>query len=153
MATIKAKQDISAAKSLPEERAVRGYTIRRMPIGRFIKAIQTLQGVPETILGTLFPDDDLSGISERLRTLDKAGLMQLFARALAALPETALALISELTDIPLDRLTDDPAIGLDGLMEIANAWLEVNRIENFFAAASALMQKSKALAAKTGAKS
>ena len=41
-------------------------------------------------------------------------------------------------------LRDDPGVGLDGLLEMIEAWLEVNNLENFIRAARALWQRARA---------
>ena len=51
-----------------------------------------------------------------------------------------------MTTFRLDEkaLRDDPGVGLDGLMEMIEAWLEVNNLENFIRAARALWQRARA---------
>ena len=62
-------------------------------------------------------------------------------------------LLAALTGIPEEQLLNDPGIGLDGLMEILNAWLEVNNIENFISAArESDRERSKTQAADTGSR-
>lgn len=143
----------SATLSLPETRKVRGYIIRRMPIGKYLEAMNTLQDMPEQLLRALFPDMGLMELLANLKTMDADGLQQLVGRALAVAPEYIVKLIASLAGIdPLDMLEDE-RIGLSGLMEIVTAWLEVNEIENFMHAARSLWGKAKKVAAaKTGSR-
>ena len=46
----------SAALSLPKSRTVRGYEIRKMPIGAFLEACSLLEELPGTALRLLFPE-------------------------------------------------------------------------------------------------
>lgn len=136
--------------SLPKARRVRGYLIERMPIGRFLQAAQTLDNLPGEVLAKLFPDREDAALA--LRTLDKNGLLTLCARAFTVLPWQALELFAQLSGLDAEKLQSDPAVGLDGLMEMVNAWLEVNNIENFIAAARELAGRARAAMTGPGCK-
>ena len=136
--------------SLPKARRVRGYLIERMPIGRFLQAAQTLNSLPGDVLASLFPDGEDAALA--LRTLDKNGLLALCARALTVLPGQAVELFAHLSGLDAEKLKSDPAVGLDGLAEMVNAWLEVNNIENFIAAARELAGRARAAMTEPGCK-
>ncbi len=140
--------------SLPKSVTVRGCVIRRMPLGRFLQAIRLLETFPRETAEKLVPDGDLGVVMETLRTLDRQKLIDLMLKALAVVPAQAVALIAQLTEIPLEQLLNDEAIGADGLLEIAEAWLTVNDAENFTRAAGRVRRLiSRAAAAmKTGSK-
>ncbi|MDD3410520.1 MAG: hypothetical protein PHY12_06890 [Eubacteriales bacterium] len=131
----------SAALSLPKARKVRGYTIERMPIGRFLQAMQTLQEAPETLTRALFPDSDARDVMAQLGKLNRESLQALAVRALGVVPGFAVRLFAELSGIEEEKLLADPDVGLDGLAEMLDAWLDVNGIENFMKAAGALWDK------------
>lgn len=145
----KPKED-SVTLSLPQSRKVRGYQVRRLPLGEFLKAMEALQNAPGEALEAVFPELGLEGMLGLLKTADSRMLGALLAKAMTTLPRQALALVAALTLIPAEQLLDDPAIGLDGLVEMAEAWMEVNRIENFMQAAARLMQKVRAAARAEG---
>ena len=84
-----------------------------------------------------------------LASLDREGLIALCARALAVLPDEAVRVFAELAGLDEQALRDDPNVGLDGLMEMIGAWMEVNNLENFMSAARALWQRARA--GRTGA--
>lgn len=128
--------------SLPRPRMVRGYEIGRMPIGRFLRAAQRIDGLPQEVLARLFPDSQ--DAVRALASLDRAGLIGLCARALAVLPDEAVRVFAELAGLDEKALRDDPNVGLDGLLEMIEAWLEVNNLENFIRAARALWQRARA---------
>ena len=141
-----AKQD-SIDLSLPQSREVRGCMIKRMPLGTYLVALQTLKNWPAETAAKLLPDGDLNGMLERLKHIDRPMLVELLMHAFAVLPEQLLALVAQLTGIPVKKLHTDPAIGLDGLAEIVDAWLEVNGAENFLRAASRAMHTVQQIAA------
>lgn len=128
--------------SLPKARKVRGYTIERMPIGRFLAAARRLDEVPGQVLRRLFPGAE--DAVRALASLDRAGLIGLCARALTVLPDEAVRVFAELAGLDEKALRDDPGVGLDGLLEMIEAWLEVNNLENFIRAARALWQRARA---------
>ena len=140
--------------SLPGNVTVRGCEIRRMPLGKFLQAIRLLETFPRETAEKLTPGGDLAGVMEMLRTLDRGKLIDLAFKALAVVPAQMVALIAQLTEIPQERLLNDAAIGADGLLEIIEAWLEVNDLGNFMRAAGRVRgQISRAAAGmRTGSK-
>ena len=140
--------------SLPKSITVRGYEIRRMPLGKYLQAIRLLETFPRETAEALVPDGNLADVLDALKTLDRATLIDLALKAVSVVPVQAVALIAALTDIPQERLLHDEAIGADGLMEILDAWLTLNNMENFLLAARRVMQKISRFAAtlKTGCK-
>lgn len=134
--------------SLPKARKVRGYTIERMPIGRFLAATRRLDEVPGQVLRRLFPGAE--DAVRALASLDRAGLIALYARALTVLPDEAVTVFAELASLDEKALRDDPNVGLDGLMEMIEAWMEVNNLENFIIAARTLARRVRAGMTGTG---
>ena len=120
----------SVELSLPAARTVRGYEIGRMPIGRFLRAARRIDGVPEEVLARLFPDAE--DAVRALASLDRAGLIALCARAVTVLPDEAVTVFAELAGLDEKALRDDPNVGLDGLLEMIEAWMEVNNLENLY---------------------
>ena len=144
----------SATLSLPKSRTVRGYEIRKMPIGAFLEACGVLEELPQTALRLLFPEKKEGDILAELAGLDKDKLQELFLRALAVLPGEMVRLFARLSGVEEQALLEDARIGLDGLGEMAEAWLEVNGIENFIKTMGALGKRARALmgGASTGSR-
>ncbi len=133
--------------SLPRSVTVRGQEIKRMPLGRYLQAIRTLESFPREVAAKLVPEGDVSKVLETLKTLDRAKLVALALKALTVVPEQTVKLIAVLTEIPEDTLLNDAQIGADGLLEIVSVFLEVNAAENFIRAAGRLRQTIGRLAA------
>lgn len=144
----------SATLSLPKSQTVRGYEIRKMPIGAFLEACSLLEELPGTVLRLLFPGKKEGDILAELAGLDKDKLQELFLRALAVLPGEMVRLFARLSGVEEQALLEDARIGLDGLGEMAEAWLEVNGIENFIKTMGALGKRARALmgGASTGSR-
>ena len=70
-------------------------------------------------------------------------LDELVVRVRVAVDE-AVRVFAELAGLDEQALRDDPGVGLDGLLEMIEAWLEVNNLENFIGAARALWRRARA---------
>lgn len=125
-----------------------------MPIGAFLEACSLLEELPGTALRLLFPEKKEGDILTELAGLDKDKLQELFLRALAVLPGEMVRLFARLSGVEEQALLEDARIGLDGLGEMAEAWLEVNGIENFIKTMGALGKRARALmgGASTGSR-
>ena len=133
------KDSISA--SLPTSKTVRGYEIKKMPLGAFLQASKTLQTLPEELMQAIYPGMGVEEIFKELGSLTKDTLITLIARAVVTLPEKVIHLFAELSRMDEDELVNDPNVGLDGLVELIDAWIEVNGIGNFTSALKLLVAK------------
>ena len=129
--------------SMPKSKKVCGYTIKKMPIGAYVSALESLESLPSEAMDMLFPNMTLEQVLSTLKKIDSKKVGELAIRAISMLPSFFANFVSKLTDIPSEKIISDPSIGLDGLMEILNAWVEVNNIENFTKAAHSLRKKIK----------
>jgi len=136
--------------SLPREKIVRGYTIRRMPIGQFLLALQALRDMPGELLDTLLPGLSPKTMLSRLKALTAQELKEMAIRGLTVLPGYGVSLLARLFGIEEGDLLRDEMIGLDGLMEMLDAWMDLNGIENFIRAAGALQEKVRSSITPTG---
>jgi len=136
----------TASLSLPKSKTVRGYEIKRLPLGGYLQAVEALQALPGDLLTVCFPGKDLGGILGELKELDAATLQAMIGNALLAAPTHVVAFIAKLVGIDEQIMLDDPGIGLDGAVEMLNAWVEVNNIEDFIDAARKLFGSIRAAA-------
>ena len=133
----------SAALSIPMSETVRGYKIERLPLGKYMQALEALRSAPEAIMQACFPGMDAAQILARLKVLDKDALIALMMRAIAVVPGEAVNLLSLLTGVSQAALLDDSAIGLDGAAEMLEAFWRLNGIENFTQAAARMAAQFK----------
>lgn len=136
--------------SLPASEQVRGYTIRRLPLGEYLRAAQALSDSPKALLDACFPGESASAAMARLRRIDADGLADLLARAMTAAPREAIRLVAALTGVPEDALMNDPGIGLDGAAQMMEAFWRLNGVENFIRAARSGAAQLRALRSGTG---
>lgn len=138
-----------AKLSLLESRTVCGYTIRKMPIKPYLEALEKLKDAPADFMEACFPGKTAGEALDSLAMLDKSGFAELLAGVATGLPDYAIGLVADLTGIDKDHLLNDPEIGLDGLVEIVNVFIEVNRLGKFLREAAALKAKLFNAATKT----
>ena len=135
----------SISVSLPRAKTVRGYEIRKMPLGAYLQAIQILQDLPEELLSVVFPGKPPEEVWEVLARLDQRSFLEIVSRGLTAMPERVIAIFAKLSGLEAEELIGDPAVGPDGLLEMLQAWTEVNEIENFMRALKPLGAKLRSL--------
>lgn len=133
----------SAALSIPMSETVRGYKIERLPLGKYMQALEALRSAPEAIMQACFPGMDAAQILAQLKVIDKDALIALMMRAIAVVPGEAVNLLSLLTGVSQAALLDDAAIGLDGAAEMLEAFWRLNGIENFTQAAARMAAQFK----------
>ena len=142
----------SAALSVKCSETVRGYEVKRLPLGEYLRVMEALREAPTTVMRVCFPQMDMAQMLERLKRIDANGLTELILQAMDVVPDEAIKLISLISGIPADALYADPAIGLDGTAEILEAVWRLNGIENFTRAAQRMAAKLSALGQKTGSR-
>jgi len=142
----------SAALSVKCSETVRGYEVKRLPLGEYLRVMEAIREMPETVMKVCFPQMDAMQMLGRLRGIDAQGLNEIMLRAMDVVPDEAIKLIGLLTGIPADTLYADPAIGLDGAAELLEAFWRLNGMENFMRAAGRLAAKLKEIREKTGFK-
>lgn len=132
--------------SLPKSKTVRGYEIRRLPLGGYLLAIESLQKLPQDIIALCLPGDDLEQALKKLQGINKATLQSMIGSLLVTAPAHVIGLCAALTGIEESALLEDLNIGADGLIELLEAVIEVNNLDDFFTAARRMAGKLRAMA-------
>ena len=144
------REKSSAALSVKMSETVRGYEVKRLPLGDYLRAMEALRDMPQTVMRVCFPEMDGAQMLQALAKIDAKGLAELALRAMDVVPDEAIRLLSILTGVPEDAIFADPAIGLDGAAELAQAFWRLNGMENFTAAAARLAANIRKMREKTG---
>ena len=140
------RSDKSLRMSAPRTYELHGVTIRKLPVGKYLQVLRTLEDAPAIILGEAFPD--CSTIPELLTAasnLDREATLQLLSRLLAVVPEQVCLILSGLLDIPKERLLDpdtDDGLSLAELAEVIMAFWKANDVTDFFGTVRRLAQKA-----------
>lgn len=131
----------TAAVSLPKSVRVRGCEIKRLALGGYLLAVEALQELPGELMSACFPSMDAGQILTAMKDIDAAALSGMVGNAMLAAPKHILRLTAQLTGIDERKLLEDPNIGLDGLVELLAAWVEVNNLGDFLPAVRKLIAK------------
>lgn len=132
--------------SLPRSQNVRGYEIRRLPLGKYLQAMEMLRHTPERMLRACFPGMSTEAALGELRRIDAQMLLNLMSNGAGALCQELARLMAVTMDIDEQALLADENVGLDGLMEMVEAFWTLNRMENFIGAVRALAAQAMAAA-------
>ena len=128
--------DESIKMSLPETKELHGVKIVKLPVARYIKALNTLENLPNIIINSVLPEfGGLSGLLIQFQSGDTNVIEKIVVRLLMAVPTEFCRLISELLNIPEERLLDvenDDPLSLNDLIEIIIAFWEMNDMTDFF---------------------
>lgn len=130
------KTDKSVRISLPEKRILHGVEITKLPIGRYVRAMQFLENLPKILFGDIIPES--GGMAEfilRLIESDRKTLEETLGRLILKVPEEICRFISELLRIPEERLLDPDCpegLTLTELSEILIAFRDMNDLSDFF---------------------
>lgn len=129
-------KDESIKMSLPETKELHGVKIVKLPVARYIKALNTLENLPNIIINSVLPEfGGLSGLLVKFQNGDTNVIEKIVVRLLTAVPTEFCRLVSELLNIPEERLLDvesNNPLSLNDLVEIITAFWEMNDMTDFF---------------------
>lgn len=120
--------------SLPKTVTVRGIAVQRLPLGGYLQALQLLEGIPGELMKLCFPEESLSEVINHFKQADEGLLERMLTNALLSAPKYVIQVVAQLLTVPEERLLEDAQIGLDGLVELVSAWVEVNGLLDFMPA-------------------
>lgn len=120
-------------KSLPKSSIVCGVEIKKLPLGAYLDAIDSIKNLPELLLNETFPGLTTQEIIDRFKKLDEKMFFVIISNLLVQVPEQSLRFIAKLIDCEYDRLRNDPEIGLNGIKTILMEFWKVNDMSSFFA--------------------
>ncbi len=119
-------------KSFPKSKVVHGIEVRKLPLGAYLDAIDSIKNIPEILLSKSFPGLTPDQVLAKMKKMDQDMLIEAAGNLLVAVPEQALRFISALIGVEYDRLRDDPEIGLNGIKEIIVEFWKINDMGSFF---------------------
>lgn len=140
------KKDKSIHMSIPKSYSLYGVTIRKLPIAKYIAVLREVNDLPSLLLGELLPDNgNLIDLLENLQSFDRSTILSLCGRLLKVVPEEFCKILSQLLDIPEERLLDvncENPLSLSELAEIIEAFWKVNDMSDFLMTVQSLTKKA-----------
>ena len=140
------KKDKSIHMSIPKSYELYGVTIRKLPIAKYIAVLREVIDLPSLLLGELFPEgSNLNDSLERLQNLDRSTTLALIGRLLKVVPEEFCKILSQLLNIPEERLLDvdcQNPLSLSELAEIIEAFWKMNDMSDFLMTVQSLSRRA-----------
>lgn len=140
--------------SIPKTKNICGIDIKKLPLGAYLNAIDSIKNLPELLLHKSFPGLTPDEVLTKFKKMDLDMLIEVAGNLLVAVPEQVLIFISALIGVEYERLRDDPDIGLNGIKDIIKEFWKINDMQSFFSdVRRAISQSSLMKQMSTGSKS
>ncbi len=121
--------------SLGKKDIIHGVEIKKMPVGKYLEALQELKNLP-----TEFIKEVSNGFEFKLSDIfNLETLLNLISQFLIIAPKFLFDFLSKLLDVDSKWLKEN--ISPDELLEICIKFWEVNNLENFFNLAKPIVIK------------
>lgn len=117
-----AKSDKALAKQVVVKLGDEKHTVEKLPLGKYVKLISALQGLPAGVV------KDLQSID----TDNEEESVQALIGLVAGSWDSVLDILALGSGVDKDRIENDPEIGLDGGIELFLAIYEVNNLSAVF---------------------
>ena len=130
------KVDKSIDLALRRKKVVHGVTVSELTTAKHLEAIKSLTDVPKTLINDVFGDVNDAEILEKYSNVSIQDMLELGLRLIAVAPDYILGAVATLLDIDVEILKEKT---LNENIDIIKALLELNRYDDFFKTAKALM--------------
>lgn len=131
--------------SAPKSYDLHGVAIHKLPIVKYVQVMEAAENLPALLLGEAFPDaENLTELAASITRLDRDTMLTILTRLLKFVPVQFCELLSQLLDIPKERLLDPKSenpLSLAELMDVILAFVDINDLSNFFMTVRSLKQK------------
>lgn len=140
------RKDKSISMSIPKSYTLYGVTITKLPIAKYIAVLREINELPALLLDELLPDGgNLIDLLENLQSFNRNTILSLCGRLLKVVPEEFCKILSQLLNIPEERLLDvncENPLSLSELAEIIEAFWKVNDMSDFLMTVQSLSRKA-----------
>ena len=130
------RKDKSIGMTVPKKYILNGIEIHKLPIAKYIAVLNTVENLPSILLNDIYPDvQNFAELGNKLSKMDRDSVLELIGKLLKTVPTECCNIISELLDIPIERLLDtdcENPLSLNELIEIIIAFIEINDMTDFF---------------------
>lgn len=148
------KRDKSIDMSVPKSYELYGVTVHKLPIAKYLAVLREITNLPADLVEKIYPEAKNFGeILDKLVVLDKQETAQLVGKLLTVVPVELCTVISNLLDIPQERLMDEQCenpLSLNELTEIIMAFWEINDMSDFLTTVSSLKARTRSQKMNTG---
>ena len=128
-------RDKSVKRSAAMPIILHGVKIKKLPVAKYLAAIEAMSAPISTLLYRLFPGMSGRQLTAFLAKMTDTEVRSAVSRIITKAPAEAVRIIGQLLDIPDHRLFDedaDDALTLNQLLDIVEAAWRVNDLSDFF---------------------
>ena len=128
--------DIQALEaSMPKSIDVRGYNVKKLPLGAYFKLVSRLNSIPKDFLRTaIVAWNDIDASEEAEAKIDNnVKFFDIALKLVSKFPEEVLNIASESCGVLPEDMEADRDLGLDGFADVLVAIWKVNDLENVYA--------------------
>ena len=132
----------SITKSIGCEKVVHGITVKKLPIGAYMSALEELGKLPATMLEKLYPEKSGVNALMTLRSIgSKEDMLKVLFRLFAVMPREITLFFAKLLDVDYEKLISE--LTPNELMEVVEEFFELNDLGNFIKKVKALVMALK----------
>lgn len=133
--------------SLKKEVILHGVTIKKMPNGAFLEALEIIKELPENFMKELMEGREDLKLSDMF---DTKNIAMLVGTLLTSVPEFTIKFVSRLMEIDEEVLRNE--LSPLETLEIVEKFWEINKLADFFTKMKPIMNKITSITTLTGFK-
>jgi len=119
----------SVKKSIGTSRTVNGVTVRRLPIGEYLRAVESIGELPGNLLARLFPELTTEEAFLKLKHLRIDTLLHVIGNGAGIVPDELMCFFAVLLGVSAEVIRD--TLTPTEFMEVLTEFLKINDISNF----------------------
>lgn len=127
---MKLADDKSIKMTLPEEREVHGFTVRKIRLGEYLTAMKQAQELPEALLKECFDSIDLKRAVNILFNGNQGEAAEIIVSLLVKAPEPLIRVLCEIMRLDPERVLQE--LTPSELTDVVKAFWELNDLNSFF---------------------
>jgi hypothetical protein len=120
----------SLKMSLPKSKKVHGIEVKKVPVGKYLEALENSRELSQVIIQDLFGNENLEEVFKKIANFDKDALFSLFEKAICVIPNKVIAIVSEILDVDYDFIINN--ITPTELMDVLEEFWKMNDMSRFF---------------------
>ncbi len=123
-------KDKSIKMSLPKEREVHGFTVRKVTMGEYLTALKETQELPQNLLDACFGNLDMNKAMNILLTGRQEEAVGIAVKLFMKAPEPLIRLLCEIMRIDVERALQE--LTPSEMLDVVKAFWELNSMNDFF---------------------
>ena len=114
--------------SLANSKTMYGIKIRKLPIGKYLELTKKINILGKDLLEKGFNNKSIEEILQDLSNINKDELIKLFNGLLNTSPDLVINFMVDVLEVDKDKLINNDEIGLYELIEMIEAFIELNNL-------------------------